>query len=98
MEAQAVIEYLHLFRNRIPSLRVMREVSIPRQFILQRTEEALARRVIVAVALPAHARHHDGSHEDNPIQPMSGGSNLPYLKRKRIHLRTGQTDHREKAA
>src|SRR5689334_24692946 len=58
MQTLPVIEHLNIFSNRIPSFRVMLEVSVPSQFVLQRTEEAFHRGVIVAIAFATHACHH----------------------------------------
>jgi hypothetical protein len=58
VHALTVIERLDIFHDRLPRFGLIAELPMSYELVLQRTEEALHRRVIVAIALPTHAHDH----------------------------------------
>jgi hypothetical protein len=54
MEPLAVIEHLDILRNRRACFRMMLETLMTSQLVLQRTEEAFDRRIVVTIALATH--------------------------------------------
>lgn len=63
MEPLAIVEPLDK-RKDLPARLVPRVIHLVMdQFILERAEEALCHRIVIAVALPAHTRDHATTHE-----------------------------------
>ena len=64
MQSLAIVEHLNILRDGVAGFGLMLEAPMPDSLVLQRTEEALDRRVIVAIALATHAGDHTSSGEE----------------------------------
>ncbi len=64
MQSLAIGEHLNILRDGVAGFGLMLEAPMPDSLVLQRTEEALDRRIILAIALATHAGDHTSSGEE----------------------------------
>ena len=65
MQALAVLELIDVLHDGLPGLGLIAELPLLHQFVLPRTEEALHRHVVVAIAFPTHTHDHPATREES---------------------------------
>ena len=67
MQTLPVVEHFDVVKDRAAGLVTRPEGAMPCQFILQVSKEAFSDRIVIIVALAAHARDHAVLLQDRPV-------------------------------